>query len=149
MNNGRTYLRDGRAPIPTRESTSRIMSANKAKNTKPELQLRKSLREMGITGYRLNWKKAPGKPDIAFPGRKLAIFVHGCFWHRCQSCNPNSPKSNTSFWQNKFNKNIERDATKIMQLQSQGWSVIIAWECEIENDPKNVVNNIKNHIFHV
>ena len=62
------------------------MQANKSKNTKPELLVRARLREAGYTGYRLHWKKAPGKPDICFPGRRVAIFVNGCFWHRCPHC---------------------------------------------------------------
>ena len=69
------YSRDKRSPKPLNESTSKVMSANKAKNTKPELLLRKALWKKGHKGYRLNWKKVPGRPDIAFPGKKLAIFV--------------------------------------------------------------------------
>lgn len=111
-----TYLRDGRAPLPLKESTSRVMSANKGKNTKPELSLRRALRQTGIRGYRLNWKKAPGRPDIAFPGRKIAIFVNGCFWHRCPYCHPGFPKSHRSLWRRKFVDNKRRDKYKALQL---------------------------------
>ena len=72
----RMYLRDGRAPIPKNEVTSRVMSANKGKNTKPEILLRKTLWKAGHRGFRTNYKKAPGRPDIAFPKKKVAVFVH-------------------------------------------------------------------------
>ncbi len=72
------------------------MKGNKRANTKPELLVRQRLRAAGLTGYRLEWK-VPGKPDIAFPGRKIAIFVNGCFWHRCPKCNPSQPKRTLSF----------------------------------------------------
>jgi len=143
----KSYKRDGRAPIPLKESTSKVMSSNKGKDTKPELQLRRSMWAKGIRGYRLNWKKAPGRPDIAFPGRKLAIFVHGCFWHRCAKCNLPSPKSNTEFWKTKFDRNVLRDAQKNEQLIKMGWTVITVWECDIKNNLKNIVDNIKKHNF--
>ena len=80
-------------PPPSSPAVRNVMRANRAKNTGPELRLRRALREAGLGGYRLNWKKAPGRPDIAYPGRKLAIFVHGCYWHHCPRCYPNLPKS--------------------------------------------------------
>jgi DNA mismatch endonuclease, patch repair protein len=135
----RIYIRDGRAPIPSDENISKVMSANKAKNTKPELILRRELWKNGIKGYRLQWKKAPGKPDIAFPGKKIAIFVNGCFWHRCPICKPSFPKTNIDFWANKFERNIERDQRKKMELELKGWEVIIIWECQIKNDIKPCV----------
>ena len=64
-------------------ATRHVMQANKSKNTKPELLVRHALRDAGLPGYRLHWKKAPGKPDVCYPGRKVAVFVHGCYWHRC------------------------------------------------------------------
>jgi len=71
----KTYLRDNRSPEPSSESTSKVMSANKATDTKPEIALRTALWKEGIRGYRLNWKKAPGRPDIAFPGKKNPIDI--------------------------------------------------------------------------
>ncbi len=71
------YIRDKRTPKPSYRPISKVMSANKAKDTKPELKLRKALWKAGIKGYRLNWKSVPGRPDIAFVGKKIAIFVHG------------------------------------------------------------------------
>ena len=77
----------------------------------------------GLGGYRLNWRKAPGRPDIAYPGRQVAIFVHGCYWHHCPRCYPNLPKSNPEFWARKFELNQERDARKRRNLEAAaGWS---------------------------
>lgn len=143
----RNYLRDGRAPVPRNEVTSIVMSANKAKNTNPESALRRGLYENGIRGYRLNWKKAPGRPDIAFPGKKIAIFVHGCFWHRCPTCNPPLPQSNSSFWSKKFETNVARDKRNLEQLTAMGWKVITVWECEIKKNLNDAINKIKIYIF--
>lgn len=140
-----TYKRDGRSPIPLKEVTSKVMRANKAKNTAPELLLRKALWTSGIKGYRINWKKVPGRPDIAFPGRKIAIFVNGCFWHRCEKCNPNMPKSNIDFWTSKFSKNKLRDHLKTEQLKLLGWTVITIWECEVKNDLLTVIDKISKY----
>lgn len=134
MNNRKIeYIRDGRAPIPVKESISRVMSANKAKNTIPEITLRNALWHAGARGYRINWKKVPGRPDIAFPGRKIAIFVNGCFWHRCPKCKLPLPKSNRSFWANKFSRNKKRDGQKIKDLIGIGWRTVVVWECEIKS----------------
>lgn len=137
------YIRDRRAPVPAKIAISKAMSANKAKDTKPELLLRKALYELGFKGYRLNWKNAPGRPDIAFPGKKLAIFVHGCFWHRYPTCNLSLPKSNQVFWSQKFASNMERDRSKQEQLMAMGWRVITVWECEIKKNIINTVDYIK------
>ena len=133
----KTYIRDNRSPIPLNENISRVMSSNKAKNTKPELKLRKSLCANGTKGYRLNWKKVPGSPDIAFPGKKIAIFINGCYWHRCPHCELPLPKTNKEFWEEKFDKNIKRDIKKEKELLDLGWLVLVFWECEIKANIKN------------
>lgn len=127
-----TRVRVSQNPPASSAATRKTMQANRAKNTKPELTLRRLLREAGYTGYRLHWKQAPGRPDIAYPGRKIAIFVNGCFWHRCPACSPPMPKSNTSFWQAKFAANRERDERKTAELRDAGWTVVTTWECELE-----------------
>ena len=125
---------DDRNPSPSSEIVTRVMRANKAKGTEPEVVVRRMLREMGHPGYRLNWKKIPGRPDIAYPGRKIAIFINGCFWHRCPNCNLPLPKSHTEFWQEKFERNVERDKRKTSELEEMGWTVITIWKCEIKKD---------------
>ena len=130
----RVYKRDGRAPVPSDPQVSYNMSRIRAKNTKPELAVRKALWAAGIRGYRLHPKSVPGKPDITFIGRKLAIFVHGCYWHSCPHCQPRQPKSNAAWWKEKLGKNVERDRSKEQELISAGWRVITIWECQIKID---------------
>ena len=136
------YVRDKRSPLPKNEAVSRVMSANKRVNSKPEVALRKALREKGLTGYRLNYKKVPGSPDICFVSKKVAIFVHGCYWHRCPHCNLPLPKHNQEFWKEKFSKNIVRDQKKIEQLMSLDWQNLVVWECEIKRDTKAIIAKI-------
>lgn len=139
----RGYIRDGRAPIPEKEITSRVMSSIRGKNTKPELRLRKALFNNGLSGYRLHWKKVPGRPDISYPGAKLAIFVNGCYWHRCPHCKPAFPKTHADFWKNKFDKNVARDKIKIRELRRAGWTVIVIWECQIRDSLEKYIEIIR------
>ncbi len=107
------------------------MSLIRSSNTSPELALRKALHALGLR-YRLHAKDLPGKPDIVFRKQKLAIFVHGCFWHRHEGCKvANMPKSNTYFWQAKFDRNVQRDALAKEHLLALGWRVKVVWECEL------------------
>ena len=120
-------------PVPSSVITTKVMKANKSKNTGPELKLRKALRDAGYPGYRLHWKGIPGCPDITYPGRKVAIFVNGCFWHRCPYCNLPVPKSNQDYWIPKFERTVRRDLEEKESLNSLGWTVITVWECELKN----------------
>lgn len=114
------------------EATRHVMQANKSKNTKPELRVRAALRQAGLSGYRLHWKAAAGKPDICYPGRKVAIFVNGCFWHRCPYCGLPGPKSNAAFWEAKFARNRARDRRDREALVAEGWTVLVVWECRLK-----------------
>lgn len=130
----RTYLRDGRAPHPAHEVVSHVMSANKGRDTGPELELRRALTHLGIRGYRLYRKGVPGRPDLTFGRAKLAVFVNGCFWHRCPHCRLPLPKTHTSWWRAKFERNVERDRAKSTLLYQKGWHVLTLWECKIGED---------------
>ena len=121
-------------PEPLNEGVRKSMKSNKGKGTSPELRVRKALRDAGYPGYRLNWKGAPGKPDICYPGRRVAIFVQGCFWHRCPRCNLPLPKHNSEFWETKFQRNVERDSAKRALLTAGGWTVVDLWECDLKKD---------------
>lgn len=111
------------------------MQANKRKDTKPELKVRALLRSMGYPGYRLQWNKVPGHPDIAYPGRKIAIFVNGCFWHQHEGCKfATHPKTNTDYWEPKFARNVERDKQTRAALEAKGWTVVTIWECQLKKD---------------
>lgn len=113
-------------------ATHHVMQANKSRDTKPELKVRAALRQAGLPGYRLQWRAAPGRPDICYPGRKVAIFVNGCFWHRCPYCALPGPRSNVEFWRAKFARNRARDERDHEQLVADGWTVIVVWECRLK-----------------
>ncbi len=133
-----------RSPSSANPDVSNSMKANISRNTGPELLLRAALRREGITGYRLNWKKAPGRPDIAFPGKRVAIFVNGCFWHHCPTCNLPLPKSNTDFWAQKFELNRERDLEKVQALRAAGWTVLVFWEHEIRRNTQELADKVRS-----
>lgn len=117
----------------TPERRSWLMSRVGGKNTTPEVVVRRVAHSLGLR-FRLHRKDLPGTPDIVFPKWKIAIFVHGCFWHRHPGCTKASiPKSRTEFWQAKFDSNVQRDKKNVEILVSQGWSVITIWECETKN----------------
>ena len=132
----------GPPPPPTSDATRKTMKANKGKDTNPELLLRKALRDAGFPGYRLHWKNIIGRPDISYPGKKVAIFVNGCFWHRCPICNLPIPKSNTEFWLRKFGKNKKRDIEKKEELEMNGWFVLTFWECQIKKNPNKCAKEV-------
>ena len=116
---------DTLTPAQRSERMARIRSGN----TKPEVALRKELHRLGFR-FRLHGRKLPGKPDIVLPKYKTVIFVHGCFWHRHEGCNvATTPKSNTDFWVDKFNRNASRDKRIAEELEQAGWRVLVAWEC--------------------
>lgn len=142
------YSRDERSPKPLNETVSKYMRSNKSKNTKPEVLFRKALWKAGIRGYRLHWKKAPGKPDIAFPGKRIAIFLNGCFWHRCPKCQLGLPKHNSDFWQAKFARNVERDQEKVKALKNENWTVLVIWECELKEDISAQVEQVNQSLDH-
>lgn len=119
------------------------MSANRAKNTQPELKLRQALREQNIIGYRLHRKNISGRPDISFGPQKIAIFVNGCFWHQCLKCKFPLPSSNRKFWRDKFTRNKIRDNLKVKRLRALGWRTLVFWECEINKDLKKLVNKVQ------
>jgi len=110
---------------------SATMRAVKAKDTGPEMQVRRFVHNLGFR-YRLHRKDLPGKPDLVFPELKRAIFVHGCFWHG-HSCSRGAriPKSNTDYWVEKVRKNTERDAVQAVKLRELGWNSMIVWECDL------------------
>ena len=121
-----------KSPSETKPSPERsaLMACVGQKDTKPELIVRRLLHGLGYR-YRLHRKDLPGTPDICFPSRKKVIFVHGCFWHRHEGCRrTTTPKTRTSFWEEKFRQNVTRDHQKMTELQQLGWSVLTMWECE-------------------
>ncbi len=121
------------------------MSRIRGVDTKPELILRKAVSASGIRGYRLH-HRLPGRPDMVFPRRRIAVFIDGCFWHRCPKCFT-EPATNRKFWTIKINSNRERDRLVDKRLKGMGWKVIRVWEHETRNQKiikEKIVDRIKN-----
>ena len=115
----------------TKEQRHYNMSQIHGKDTQPEIAVRKYLFSRGLR-YRKNDKRLPGHPDIVLPKYKTVVFVNGCFWHGHEGCRFFVwPKQNADFWKNKITTNIERDSKNYQKLISEGWKVIVVWECEL------------------
>lgn len=113
---------------PTQRSAN--MRAIRGRDTAPELRVRRAAHAAGLR-FRLQRRDLPGTPDLVFPRHRVALFVHGCYWHRHPDCRYTTvPSSNTEFWTTKFVANVERDARKTRELEEAGWRVAVIWECE-------------------
>jgi len=114
------------------EKRSAVMRAVKAKDTTPELLLRRALHALGYR-YRLHVRDLPGSPDLVFPARRAAIFVHGCFWHGHDCARGRRrPKANADYWAAKIDRNQERDAAALAALDEAGWRPLVVWECALK-----------------
>jgi DNA mismatch endonuclease (patch repair protein) len=113
-----------------KETRSKNMAAVRSADTKPELLVRSALHKLGFR-FRIHYKGLPGKPDVVFPSRKIALFVHGCFWHH-HNCRKGRlmPVSNAEFWRKKIERNVERDKQVKDMLQEKSWRTIVVWECQ-------------------
>jgi DNA mismatch endonuclease (patch repair protein) len=138
------------ADVHEPEVRSYNMSRIKGKDTKPELLVRKYLYAHGIR-YRLHDKSLPGKPDIVIRNRRLAIFVHGCFWHGHEGCKYFvMPKTRTEWWQEKIARNTQRDEKKREQLEALGFQVITVWECGLKpNKIESTFRHLKVRILKI
>lgn len=109
------------------------MALIRAKDTQPEMRVRRAFHETGLR-YRLHVRDLPGTPDLVFPSRKVALFVHGCFWHGHEGCvGSRLPKSREDFWIPKLLANTARDYEQRRALARLGWKVIVVWECETKD----------------
>ena len=123
----------------SRERRSRNMSLIGSKDTKPEMLLRKKLFSCGYR-YRVHYRVGGVTVDVAFPARKKAINVHGCFWHQHPGCNEASkPKSNQAFWRDKLQRNITRDEYVSILLNKAGWDILVVWECDLEKNLRSEI----------
>lgn len=130
----------------TKEHRSWNMSRIKGSDTKPEKILRSALHRAGFR-FRLHHPKLPGRPDIVLPKYQTAVFVHGCYWHRHANCpKTTTPKTRTDFWQAKFDGTVERDRRNVDKLTRLGWHVITVWECELEKNPDDVLQDIDKRL---
>ncbi len=120
--------------LTARERSERMRRV-RSRDTKPELRVRRLIHGLGYR-YRLHANDLPGRPDLVFPSRRKAVFVHGCFWHRHEGCSRNRlPKSpeRRDFWRNKLDGNARRDRVNQAALREMGWRVLVIWECETKD----------------
>jgi DNA mismatch endonuclease (patch repair protein) len=125
------------SPASSSPAVAAVMRGNKGRDTRPELALRRLLHVAGYR-YRRHLASLPGKPDVCFPARKKAIFVHGCFWHQHMSdhCPLRSrPRSNAFYWTPKLRRNVHRDERQATELCAMGWKLQVVWECEMSDSP--------------
>ena len=109
---------------------SRTMRAVKSKDTAPEVVVRRFLHAVGLR-FRLHDRNLSGIPDLVFPSRRVALFVHGCFWHQHPGCQAaDRPKSRPDYWNRKLDGNVARDARHLVELAAAGWTALVVWECE-------------------
>lgn len=116
----------------TKKRRSQIMGRITSKNTLPEIRVRQVLHRLGYR-FRIHRKDLPGKPDIVLPKLETVIFVHGCFWHGHTCCDGRRPKTNTDYWNQKLDRNIQRDREHAKLLRVLGWRRVVVWECETLN----------------
>lgn len=125
---------------------SRMMAGIRSKDTKPEMTVRRFLHAKGFR-YRLHTRDLPGSPDLVLPKYRVAIFVHGCFWHRHLGCRyTTTPASNIEKWNEKFRANTERDMRKEAALEASGWRVIVVWECELRRTAQERLERLSGEI---
>lgn len=134
--------------VHSTEVRSYNMSQIKGKNTKPEMLVRKYLFSQGFR-YRLHSNNLPGKPDIILPKYKTVIFINGCFWHGHENCKYFVvPKTRTSWWINKIERNKQVDSDNFKKLMLLGWKVLTIFECELKKGKKeNTLNELINKIY--
>lgn len=128
------------ADVHTQEQRSYNMSQIRSRDTKPEIILRKLLFGDGYRGFRVK-SDLPGKPDIVYTKYRVAIFVDGCFWHKCPQCFQ-KPATNAEFWEKKITGNVKRDEKINEQLNKDNWNVVRIWEHEIKNEPEKCIQKI-------
>ena len=113
---------------------SRMMAGIQGKNTKPEVVVRKCLFGLGYR-YRLHRRDLPGVPDLVLSGQRIAVFVHGCFWHSHKNCKlVKSPKTNAEFWREKLGTNVTRDLRSVASLRALDWRVLVVWGCSTRGE---------------
>ena len=129
------------------ETRRRMMRAVRGVNTKPEVIVRRLVHRLGFR-FRLHRRDLPGTPDLVLPRLRVAMFVHGCFWHRHPGCKATTtPSSNVTFWMRKFDDNVARDDRNMDALARAGWNVHVVWECETKK-PEALLKRLRDLLSH-
>ena len=126
----------GPSPRTRSNAVSKSMKSNRRRGTQPELLLSRRLRKRILKTH------LPGSPDFVYPRQKVAVFVHGCYWHRCPIHARSLPRTHAAFWKRKFARNVERDRLNREELESMGWKVLEFWEHEVKANPRDCARRI-------
>jgi DNA mismatch endonuclease (patch repair protein) len=127
-------------PAPSSLNARNTMRANRSVSG-VEQSLRKAVWALGGRGYRVR-SHLPGHPDLIFPSERIAVFVHGCFWHLCPTCKPPRPKANADFWATKLDQNVLRDRRVENELSEEGWEVVVIWEHAIRASAEDAARGL-------
>lgn len=125
----------------TTEGRRKNMAAIRSKDTKPEMAVRRRVHAAGFR-FRLHHRGLSGRPDLVFPRYRLAVFVHGCFWHGHECHRGNRPRSNTGYWGPKIEGNKARDRQNVILLEQAAWEVVIIRECTLHNDTEHLIGRL-------
>ena len=131
-----------RSPAASGPGVRSSMVGNRSSDTKPELTMREALDTAGLTGFVVH-PDLPGTPDIVFEAAKVAVFVHGCYWHRCPHCSLRIPQRNQEYWVAKFARTQARDKLNARALRAEGWTVVVVWECKLYKNPQRQMSRIR------
>ena len=137
------YPKLPKAPVSSDAAVRASMKGNRAKGTSAETRLADILLSRGLSGFVANHSDLPGSPDFSFRQERVAVFVNGCYWHRCPYCKPNFPKSNRDYWEAKFHRNIVRDKQNRSDLREMGWKPVVVWECKLAKHPSRITRRIQ------
>ena len=134
------------APLAKLPAVRSSMIGNRSSNTRPEQTMQAALTDLGL-GHFITHLTLPGTPDITFYEEKVAVFVHGCYWHRCPHCSPHFPSTNQEYWTAKFARNRARDKRNAVTLRGMGWLVVVVWECKVRKNPKRQARRVRSWIM--
>ena len=133
------------SPAASSPAVRASMIGNRIAQSRPETTLQQALVRLGLTHFAVHCP-LPGTPDIAFEEEKVAVFVHGCYWHRCPYCSPHFPASNQDYWAAKFARNKARDRAVRKELRTMDWVVVIVWECKVLRNPVRQARRVRGWV---
>ena len=135
-----------RSPSASSPAVRSSMMGNRTKQSRPERELQEALARLSLSHFVVH-AALPGTPDLAFEAEKIAVFVHGCYWHRCPHCKPHFPASNQEYWTAKFARNKARDKFVRHDLRAMNWKVVTVWECKILRNSQQQARRVRKWVL--
>lgn len=135
-----------RSPEASSPAVRASMIGNRIAQSRPETTLQEALVRLGMTRFVIH-AALPGTPDIAYEQEKVAVFVNGCYWHRCPHCSPHFPASNQTYWTAKFARNKARDRAVRKELRVMNWNVVTVWECKVLKHPERQARRVRGWVL--